>query len=102
MGLGEASERQTQTLLFNDEEPGPQLQQLAIANPGKQIYLSGSITVDYPEGIRLQPPGRQYETAVLAGESLTLEFHPLEVAMMQLSDQWVTGSLKVMVQETTP
>ena len=98
--LGEASERQTQTLTFNDEEPGPQLQQLAMANPGKKIYLSGSITVDYPEGLRLQPPGRRYETAVMAGESLTLEFHPLELAVVQFSDQWVTGSQRALVQET--
>lgn len=96
--LGEASERQTQTLLFNDEEPGPQLQQLAMSNPGKKIYLSGTVTVDYPEGIRLQPPGRHYETAVLSGESLMLEFHPLEMAVLQLSDQWVTGSLTALMQ----
>ena len=74
--LGEASERQTQTLTFNDGESGPQLQQFATANPGKQIYLSGAITIDYPEGIRLQPAGRQYETVKRSGEILTLEFHP--------------------------
>ena len=69
-----------------------------MANPGKQIYLSGSITVDYPEGIRLQPAGRQYETVKRSGETLTLELHPLELAVLQLSDQWVTGSLTALMQ----
>ena len=50
----------------------------------------------------LQPPGRQYETAVLVGESLTLEMHPLELGVLQLSDQWVTESLTVMIQENAP
>jgi hypothetical protein len=29
---------------------------------------------------------------------LTLELHPLELATMQLSDQWVMGSLTVLIQ----
>lgn len=96
--LGEPSRRQTQSLVFNDEEPGAQLQQLAIAHPDCQIYLSGSLTVDYPEGISLAAPGRGFQTAALAGTSLTLNYHPLELALLQLSDQWVVGQLTVLIQ----
>ena len=90
---GEVMPTRSETLSFADENPTERLQQVAIANPGRRVYLSGTLTVDYPEGVMLQPPGRQYETAVLAGETLTLELHPLELGVLQLSDQWVTGSL---------
>jgi inner membrane protein len=96
--LGDTTSRQTQTLTFDDEEPGPQLQTLAIAHPGRQVYLSGSLTVDYPEGMRLGISGRGIQTATLSGESLTLNYHPLDLALVQLADQWVTGSLTVLIQ----
>jgi inner membrane protein len=93
---GEPLATRTETLNFADENPTERLQQIAIANAGKRVYLTGALTVDYPEGIVLQPPGRQYQTAALSGETLTLELHPLELATMQLSDQWVMGSLTVL------
>ena len=95
---GEPLATRTETLNFADENPTERLQQIAIANTGKRVYLTGTLTVDYPEGVTLQPPGRQYQTAVLSGETLTLELHPLELATMQLSDQWVMGSLTVLIQ----
>ncbi|MDB9529940.1 metal-dependent hydrolase [Oscillatoria sp. CS-180] len=94
---GEPMETQTETLSFADENPVERLQQLAISHPGKAIYLTGTLTVDYPEGITLQPPGRQYETAAIMGETLTLDLHPLELATVQLSDQWVVGRLAVSI-----
>jgi inner membrane protein len=95
---GEPLATRTEPLNFADENPTERLQQVAISHPGKQIYLTGTLTVDYPEGITLQPSGRHYQTAVLSGETLTLELHPLELATMQLSDQWVMGSVTVMAQ----
>lgn len=95
---GEPLATRTETLNFADENPTERLQQIAIANAGKRVYLTGTLTVDYPEGITLQPPGRQYQTAAITGDTLTLELHPLELATVQLSDQWVMGSLTVMVQ----
>ena len=96
--VGEAVETHTETLSFADENPVGRLQQIAMTNPGKQVYLSGTLTVDYPEGMVLQSGGRQYETATLVGETLTLELHPLEVGVLQLSDQWVMGSLTLSIQ----
>ena len=94
---GEAMATRTETLSFADENPTDRLQQVVIANPGKRVYLSGTLTVDYPEGVMLQPPGWKYETATLAGETLTLELHPLELGVLQLSDQWVSGSLTMLI-----
>ncbi|MGB3491340.1 MAG: hypothetical protein WBA57_01335 [Elainellaceae cyanobacterium] len=46
----------------------------------------------------LRPGKPTHQTAVLAEESLTLELHPLDLVTVPLTDQWVTGSLMVMVQ----
>ena len=96
--VGAPSTRQTQMLTFNDEEPSALLQQLAIAHSGRKVYLSGTLTVDYPEGIQLGAPGRGLQSATLSGESLKLNYHPLDLALPQLVDQWVTGSLTVLIQ----
>jgi len=94
---GDDTNRQTQTLIFNDAEPGPQLQQVRSANPGRAVYLSGTISVDYPEAIQLGVFGRSMETATLSGDSLTLKYHPLDQAILQLADQWVSGQLVVLI-----
>jgi inner membrane protein len=95
--LGEATSRQTQTLIFSEEEPGPQLQQVMSANPGRQIYVSGTLTVDYPEAIQFEGFGRSFETATLAGNTLTLKYHPLDQAISRLAEQWITGQLVVLI-----
>lgn len=95
--VGEASSRQTQTLTFSDEEPGAKLQPLAAAYANQQVLLSGALSVDYPEGITLPPAGRGLPTAVLSGESLELTYHPLNLALTELHDQWVTGQLTLLL-----
>ena len=49
---GAAMTRTTQTLTLNDEDVVSRLQALRMANPSARIYLSGSITVDFPEDVR--------------------------------------------------
>lgn len=95
---GEPVETATDSLSFADENPAQALQQLALAHPGRRTYLTGTLTVDYPEGLPLQPPSRQHQTAAWAGASLMLELHPLKLAMVQLADQWVVGNVGVLVQ----
>ena len=41
------------TITFNDEDAIAPLQQLQAAYPNVAIYLSGSLTVDFPEEINL-------------------------------------------------
>jgi inner membrane protein len=94
----EVSTRQIQTLTFNDEPPTAQLQQLMLTYSGRQIYLSGTLTVDYPEEIMLPAPGKSLETASLTGETLKLNYHPLNLALVQLANQWVSGHITVQIQ----
>ena len=73
------------------------LREVAGAYPSAAIYLSGSITVDFPEDISIPIQPDRYETVSLSGDTVTLEFHPLEQAVLQLQDQYAVGTLEVRV-----
>jgi inner membrane protein len=45
-------------------------------------------------------PARQLQTATLSGSTLTLNYHPLDLALMQLRQQYVTGTLTARVIRT--
>ncbi|CAN5729685.1 hypothetical protein BH23CYA1_BH23CYA1_00920 [soil metagenome] len=94
---GEAMGRQTQTMALNDEELSPRLQQLLTENSGSKVYLSGSITIDFPEEVRAVSSPRQMQTLSVAGSDASLAYHPLELALAQLSDQWATGTITALI-----
>lgn len=98
---GEAVSRTTQTLTLNDEDLAPRLQQLLLANPGSQVYLSGSITVDFPEEVRPILLPRQLPAVTVVGESVELQYCELEVAISLLNDQWATGVVAVLIWKDT-
>jgi inner membrane protein len=95
--VGEPAHTEIQTLTLNDQDAAAALQQLQALYPQEQIYLSGSVTVDFPEEVVITLPSRQLETASLSGATLTLTYHPLELAMLQLRDQYATGTLTARV-----
>ncbi|MEA5464884.1 metal-dependent hydrolase [Leptothoe sp. PORK10 BA2] len=99
---GAAMTRTTQTLMLNDEDAVSRLQALRMANPSARVYLSGSITVDFPEEVRPTVLPRQLPAVAVVGESVELAYCDLEVAISLLSDQWATGSLRTIVQIVTP
>jgi hypothetical protein len=43
----------------------------AIAHMGRKIYLFSTLSVDYPEGIRLGISGRDIQAETLSGKSLS-------------------------------
>ena len=94
---GAAMTRTTQTLTLNDEDVVTRLQALRMANPSARIYLSGSITVDFPEDVRPTLLPRQLPVVTVVGESVELQYCDLEVAIAMLSDQWATGMVTVLV-----
>ncbi|MEM9090467.1 MAG: metal-dependent hydrolase [Cyanobacteria bacterium P01_F01_bin.53] len=95
--VGEATQRTLKTLSFNDQDLSPALEELLVSNPGSIIYLTGSIVVDFPEEIRPIGDGRQLQTLTVVGEAVELTYHPLEVAIAQLNDQWATGTLTALI-----
>lgn len=88
---GATMTRTTQTLTLNDEDVVSRLQALRVANPAARIYLSGSITVDFPEDVRPTVLSRQLPAVTVVDESVELAYCELEVAIALLSDQWATG-----------
>lgn len=94
---GAAMTRTTQTLTLNDEDVVSRLQALRMMQPSARIYLSGSITVDFPEDVRPTVLPRQLPAVTVVGESVELAYCDLEVAISVLRDQWATGVMTVLV-----
>ncbi|MEO0738534.1 MAG: metal-dependent hydrolase [Cyanobacteria bacterium J06649_12] len=94
---GAAMTRTTQTLMLSDEDVVSRLQALRMASPSARIYLSGSITVDFPEEVRPTVLPRQLPAVTMVGESVELAYCDLEVAMSLLDDQWATGVVIALV-----
>ena len=73
------------------------LGELLASNSGARVYLTGSIVVDFPEEIRPVSGGRQLQTLTVAGDDVELTYHPLELAIAQLNDQWAPGTLTALI-----
>ncbi len=95
--VGNALQRTTATLQLTEQPLVPQLQQLQLSHPGKSIYLSGTLAVDFPEDVQINENARQLQTLSVGDASITLDYHPLDLAMTQLGDQWATGTLTVLM-----
>ena len=94
---GDATQRTLKTLSFNDQDLSPVLGELLASNSGARVYLTGSIVVDFPEEIRPVSGGRQLQTLTVAGDDVELTYHPLELAIAQLNDQWAPGTLTALI-----
>jgi inner membrane protein len=95
--VGQAATTQIQTIAFSDEPAIEKLQQLAAAYPNAAVYLSGSLTIDFPEEVSIALAPNQYPTASLSGTTLTLDYQRVEGAIGQLKDQYATGTVSVKV-----
>ena len=79
--VGEAATTQVRTLSFNDEDAVAPLLELQSAYPNAAIYLSGSLTVDFPEEVKLPILPDQYQTVSLAGATVQMEYLGVEGAV---------------------
>jgi inner membrane protein len=100
--VGQTAATQIQTVAFEDERVTEKLQQLSAAHPNAAIYLSGSLTIDFPDEVAIAILPNQYPTAALSGTTLTLDFQPLAVAIAQLKDQYAVGSLSAKILQPQP
>jgi inner membrane protein len=100
--LGNPATTQVLSLAFHDEEIAPKLQEAMSSQPGAMILLSGQVVVDVPERVRFSAIPRQLNTASMSGSTVILNFHPIETALQQLSDQYGTGTLTLKVISPRP
>jgi inner membrane protein len=94
--VGKPAAASVQTLEFDEEE-------FAITPiPDTLIFLTGTLTVDEPEAIRITSNPKQLEIAQLANNQLNLSYCPLETAIKLLSGQYITGSLEAKIFSPKP
>jgi len=79
-----------ETLNFLDEDIGK-----LSKYQGKEAYLSGTITVDDPESVILNPHPREYQAIALSGSTVHLNTAPIDQVIPLLSDQFLTGNLSI-------
>jgi inner membrane protein len=91
--VGQPATTQIRTLTLSDQDPLEQLQRLRVEFPAAGIYLSGQVTVDAPEEVELVTKPNQLATLTIAGNTATLNHHPIEAAVIQLQGQFATGTL---------
>jgi inner membrane protein len=94
---GTPATSQVFTLDFEDENPLTTFEALRKKYPKSPIYLTGALTLDAPEEIKITSDPNTMLTATVEGGNLKQEFNLLENAMELLKDQYVTGQIQAKV-----
>ncbi len=100
--VGEAATTQVRTISFNDEEAISPLVELQSAYPNAAIYLSGTLTVDFPEEIKFPILPDQYQTVSLSGATVNLEYCGIEEAIAVLREQYAIGTVRAKIIQPRP
>ncbi len=87
---------------FDDEEAISQLQQLNNSYQNAAIYLTGNLTIDFPEEVKLHIEPEEYTVIELMESSLKLSWCPVEEALSYLKDQYVIGTLTAKIITPKP
>jgi len=94
--VGKPAAASVQTLEFDEEE-------FTITPiPNTLIFVTGTLTVDEPEAIRITSNPKQLEIAKLANNQINLSYCSLETAIKLLSGQYITGSLEAKIFSPKP
>ena len=94
--VGKPAAASIQTLEFDESE-------FAITPiPNTLILVTGTLTVDEPELIKITVNPKQLEIAKLIGDKITLNYCPLETAIKLLNAQYITGSLEAKIFSPKP
>jgi inner membrane protein len=97
--VGEVAKTEIKNLSFDDESAVAQLEELQSAYPGADIFLSGELTIDFPEDVKISVESNQMVSAELVGSSLKLNYCSLENAIAFLKEQYAVGTVEIkMVQ----
>ena len=102
--VGEAATTEIRNIRFNDEDAVAPLEELqrAYSDADIYIYLSGELTVDFPEDVRIPIEPNQMATAALSGNRIKFEYCGLERAIALLKEQYALGTLEVKVVQSKP
>ena len=87
---------------FNEDELFSRLVEIFQSNKGSLIYLTGNLTVDSPEEIQFTPAPNQLSPITVNGNTVTLEYCPIQLAGRELINQFATGQLEVRIIYPAP
>lgn len=95
--VGEAATTEIRNLTFNDEDAIPALKQLQQNYLDSDVFISGNLTVDFPEDIQIPLKKNNYNTASINGTTLKLSYCPLDDAIALLREQYAVGNVEVRI-----
>ncbi len=93
--VGETATTEIRNIRFNDEDAIAPLQQLKRNYPDSDIFVSGNLTVDFPEDIQIPLKKNNYVTASINGTTLKISYCPLDDAIALLREQYAVGNVEI-------
>lgn len=99
---GDAATTTLSAIAFDDEETVPKLQQLVTQHQGSLVLLTGQLSVDFAEDVPVELQPDQLQTLRVTGDTVTLNYCPIEKAIALLNDQWSIGQLNVKIISPSP
>ncbi len=91
--VGRVAITNIESLTLDDENLDPSLKRFY--RPGVLSFVTGEITVDDPEDIKLTPDPRQFPFIQVSGSSVKLESAPLGFVIQVAKNQFATGQLSI-------
>lgn len=101
-GIGRPAGTEIKTLTFNDEEAIARLSELRNSIDNGLIYLTGSLTIDFPDEIKLPTVTGEYQRIALSGSVLKLNYQSIEEAIELLHGQFAVGTLTAKIVRPSP
>ena len=95
--VGEAATTEIKNITFNDEDAVTPLLELKQNYPDSDVFVSGNLTVDFPEDIQIPFTKNNYATASLNGTTLKISYCPLDKAIALLREQYAVGTVEVRI-----
>jgi inner membrane protein len=100
--VGEAAKTEIKNLSFDDEEAIAQLSELQQTYPGAEIYLTGELTIDFPEDVKIPVEPDRMVTAEVVGSSIKFSYCGLGRAIAFLKEQYAVGTVEIKVVQSKP
>lgn len=99
---GDTAQTEVQTISLNDDRLNDQLRQLATSHANSLILLSGNLEVTFSDEIHPVFKANQFNTLKVSGKTVTMNYHPLGQAIVDLKGQYVTGTLTAKIITPLP
>ncbi len=100
--VGSPATTQIQTVSLTDEPVAQKLGEIVASQPNAMILVSGAISVDLPENVRLAVVPNRFASAQMTGSTVNYTFHPVEQVMGEMTEQYGTGTLTLKVVSPKP